>query len=207
MAYRKPFPWASALIVLGGLLVGLAGGLIVFYSAPPSTAAPAAVKAPTVPAGSVAQPAGAALPAPAPVVGAPAPDFTLADLSGAQVSLASYKGQVVLLNFWATWCPPCKLEMPTLQQHYADYQAQGLMVLGVEAGDPKTDVQDFATQQRLTFPILLDEKAAVTDLYRVDVLPITYLIDRQGVIVQKHTGMMTEAQVDGYLAELGLTKP
>jgi peroxiredoxin len=202
VARRAQFPWASALIVVGGLLIGLAAGLIVFYGVPHSTTASSAAPAPAQPGLT-----GVALPAPAPVVGAPAPDFTLTDLSGASVSLSGYKGQPVLLNFWATWCPPCKLEMPTLQQHYTDYKAQGLVVVGVEAGEPRSEVQAFATDQRLTFPILPDEKSTVTDMYRVSALPTTFVIDRQGMIVQQHMGMMTEAQVDEYLAELGLKKP
>ena len=203
MARRAQFPWASVLIVMGGLLIGLAAGLILFYGTPPATTAKSAAPALAQPLQTGAAPP----PAPAPVVGAPAPDFTLADLSGASVSLSDYKGQVVLLNFWATWCPPCKLEMPTLQQHFVDYKAQGLMVVGVEAGEPKADVESFATDQRLTFPILPDEKSTVTDMYRVSALPTTFVVDRQGVIVQQHLGMMTEAQVDGYLADLGLKKP
>ena len=189
------FPWASALIVLGGLLIGLAAGLLVFYGAPASTAAAPPAR-PTD--------AGVAPPAPAPVVGAPAPDFSLTDLSGALVSLSSYRGQVVVLNFWATWCPPCKLEMPTLQQHYLDYRAQGFVIVGVEVGEPMADVLAFATEQQLTFPILSDEKSAVSDMYRVTALPTTFMINRQGVIVRQQTGMLDKTQFDGYLAELGL---
>ena len=204
MARRAQFPWASALIVLGGLLIGLAVGLVVFYGVPWPTTASGAAPLPAQPGRTDATlPA----PAPAPVVGAPAPDFTLADLSGASVSLSSFKGQPVLLNFWATWCPPCKLEMPTLQQHYTDYKAQGLVVVGVEAGEPRDEVQAFAQDQRLTFPILPDEKSTVTDMYRVSALPTTFVIDRRGMIVQKHLGMMTEAQVDDYLKQLGLNQP
>jgi peroxiredoxin len=194
------FPWASALIVLGGLLLGLAGGLIVFYRAP-------AAALPSVAGGSQTTARPADLPAPAPVVGAPAPDFSLTDLSGAKVSLSAYKGQVVLLNFWATWCGPCKLEMPTLQQHYLDYQAQGLVVVGVEAGEPAAEVRDYATEQKLSFPILPDEKSTAVDLYRVNVLPTTFLINRQGMIVRQQQGTMTETQIDGYLAEVDLKKP
>jgi len=200
MVRPAQFPWASVLIVLGGLLIGLAAGLIAFYGAPARGSAGGAVPLPT--------PRGATpLPAPAAVVGAPAPDFTLADLSGHSVSLSGFKGQVVLLNFWATWCPPCKLEMPTLQQHSVDYKDQGLVVVGVEAGEPKADVQDFANNLRLTFPILPDEKATVTDMYRVTALPTTFIIDRQGIIVQQAMGMLSSEQVDGYLAQLGLKKP
>jgi peroxiredoxin len=128
-------------------------------------------------------------------------------LSGTPVSLSGYKGKVVLLNFWATWCPPCRQEMPTLQKHYTDYEAQGLVVVGVEAGEPKAEVQDFVTEQHLTFPVLPDEKTTVTDMYRVSALPTTFVIDREGVIVRQHRGMMTEAQVDSYLSEAGFKKP
>ncbi len=203
MALRARFPWASALIVAGGLLLGLAAGLLIFHGVPASQAVAVASPQPSPRAAAASE----TMPAPAPVVGAPAPDFTLADLSGTQVSLSDFKGQVVLLNFWATWCPPCKLEMPTLQQHYVDFKDQGLVVVGVEAGEPKAEVQAFAAEQRLTFPILADEKSAVTDQYRVLALPTTFVIDRQGVIVRQHRGMMDEAQVDEYLAALGLKKP
>ena len=205
MALRARFPWASALIVTGGLLLGLAAGLLIFHGAPASQAVAVASPQPSPRAAAASETVPAA--APAPVVGAPAPDFTLADVSGTQVSLSDFKGQVVLLNFWATWCPPCKLEMPTLQQHYVDFKDQGLVVVGVEAGEPKAEVQAFAAEQQLTFPILPDEKSAVTDQYRVLALPTTFVIDRQGVIVRQHRGMMDEAQVDEYLAALGLKKP
>ena len=126
---------------------------------------------------------------------------------GRSIGVPNFGGKLLVLNFWATWCPPCKLEMPTLQQHYVDFKDQGLVVVGVEAGEPKAEVQAFAAEQQLTFPILPDEKSAVTDQYRVLALPTTFVIDRQGVIVRQHRGMMDEAQVDEYLAALGLKKP
>ncbi len=196
--------WGAWLIVAGGLLIGLALGLLIFYGVPPLPAAQGARD----PAGVPATPAGpVATSAPAPVVGAPAPDFTLADLAGNNVSLASFKGQVVVLNFWATWCGPCKLEMPMLEQHYQALQGQKLVVLAVESGDPLSDVQDFVTQNRLTFPVVADKAATVSDDYLVQALPTTFILDAQGIILQKHVGLLSQAQLDDYLKQAGLTLP
>jgi len=180
----------AALALMGaGLLVGLLAGLVVFIGAPQWAPAPAGA---------------AATPAPAPVVGAPAPDFTLNELGGGQVTLSSFNGQVVLINFWATWCGPCELEMPGIEAQYQAVKDQGFTVLAVNLDEPDTLVSDFVTRLGLSFPILLDPGATVNDLYRVRGYPTTYIVDREGVIVQVHVGYMNEGQLTGYLAKLGL---
>ncbi len=189
-------PRASLLILGAGLLFGLALGLVLFGGLPSLPAAGNLL--PGRPGGSTATPA------PAPVLSAPAPDFTLADLSGAAVSLADLRGRPVLINFWATWCGPCRIEMPAIQRRYETYQAQGFSVLAVDAGEPAADVSAFVQEYQLTFTILLDPALKVNDLYRVRGYPTSYFVDRAGYVRALHIGSMSERQLDGYLKLLGL---
>ena len=184
----------AALLIMGlGLLLGLLAGLLVFIGLP------------SWPFGSAATPQGTpATPAPAPVVGAPAPDFTLEDLDGNQVRLADLAGQVVLVNFWATWCGPCRLEMPALQARYDALKDQGFTVLAVNLDEPREDAALFAQDLGLTFPVLLDPGASINDLYRVRGYPTTFIVDREGLISRQHVGILSEGQLDDYLAQVGL---
>jgi peroxiredoxin len=190
-------PRAAWLLLGAGLLVGLAAGLVVFYGLPAWPAGGQPVSA-VFPGGPTSTPAAA------PVVGAPAPDFTLKDLSGHEVALSSYAGDVVLINFWATWCGPCLVEMPAIERRYEALKDRGLVVLAVDDDEAITDVSAFAHELDLTFTLLLDPGAAVNDLYRVRGLPTSFVVDREGVIRQLHIGLMTEEQLDGYLAKAGL---
>src|SRR5574337_233327 len=119
-----------------------------------------------------------------------APDFTLRTLEGKTVRLSEFRGQkVVLINFWATWCPPCRLEMPTMQQIYSEYKAKGFEILGVNIEpDAQQEIRDFIKELRLTFPILLDPDMKVTRKFRVIGLPVSILIDRQGIVRAKEVG-------------------
>jgi peroxiredoxin len=183
-------------IILGvGLLFGLALGLLVFYGIP----------AWPVSGQSLVTPGGPTLtPAPAAVVGAPAPDFTLSDVTGNEVALSKLKGQVVLINFWATWCGPCRVEMPAIQRRSEAFKEEGFTVLAVNFDEPLTEVSAFAHSLNLTFTVLLDPGGVVNDLYHARGYPSTFIVDRSGVIKQLHIGLMTEKQLDGYLANLGL---
>ena len=184
----------AGLLIMGlGLVLGLVAGLLVFVGLPAwPTAETAAQGTP-------------ATPAPAPVVGAPAPDFTLEDLGGNPVRLADQQGQVVLVNFWATWCGPCRLEMPELQARYDALKDQGFTVLAVNLDEPREDAALFAQDLSLSFPVLLDPGATVNDLYRVRGYPTTYFIDRDGNVDALHVGILSAAQLDEYLAALGLS--
>ncbi len=185
---------APLFILAGGLVIGLVAGLLVFVGLPalPNLFVPAANAGPT------------GTPAPAPVVGAPAPDFTLTDLDGQTVTLSDLQGQVVLLNFWATWCGPCRLEMPLLQAAYTERQSQGFTILAIDLDDPVADVLDFRDALGLTFPVLLDPGTTVTDLYRVRGWPTSYFINRDGFVSRQHIGALSDGQLTDYLNQLGL---
>jgi peroxiredoxin len=126
---------------------------------------------------------------PAPEVDHVAPDFTLPDLEGNQISLSTYKGRVVLLNFWATWCPPCRLEMPTMEKAYRKYRDKGFEVVAVsvDAG-PKSSVKSFLKELGLSFQVLLDPDMETLRAFRGFSLPTTVVIDRQGVIRSRELG-------------------
>ncbi|HZD55102.1 MAG TPA: redoxin domain-containing protein, partial [Anaerolineales bacterium] len=140
---------------------------------------------------------------PAPEVDAPAPDFELDTLSGEAVRLSDYRGKTVLLNFWATWCAPCRLEMPAMQSRFEEHKSD-LAVLGINFDEPESDVQAFAQELGLTFTILLDPGGEVQKLYRIRGYPSTYFLDADGVVRIEHIGVMTEDQLDGYLSQLGV---
>ncbi|MGH2581636.1 MAG: peroxiredoxin family protein, partial [Anaerolineales bacterium] len=144
-----------------------------------------------------------------PAEGFLAPDFTLETLAGDQVTLSGLRGQVVLVNLWASWCGPCRAEMPAIQQIYEQYRDRGFTVLGVNLTnqDSRAAAQAFVDEFGLTFPILLDTDGSVAAAYRLRSLPSSYFIDRNGVI-QKVVlgGPMAEALVQTQVEQLlGLT--
>ena len=141
-----------------------------------------------------------------PNVGDPAPDFTLKNLKGEQVSLSDFKGQPVLINFWATWCPPCRYEMPFIESAWQQYKDEGFVVLAVDVEEPISVVQRFVDNFGLTFPILLDYKGEVSDLYRLRAFPTSYFVGRDGKIVIAHRGMMTEQVLQQYMQRVMATK-
>ena len=138
-------------------------------------------------------------------VGQPAPDFTLPTLEGDAVSLSDYRGRPVLMNFWATWCAPCRQEMPELVRAYNTHQEAGFVVLAVDLTDQDSldDVRAFVEEFDMTFPVLLDETGAVyNELYRLLGLPMSVFVDREGVITRIHIGIMTGQQVDEFMDEI-----
>jgi peroxiredoxin len=117
-----------------------------------------------------------------------APDFTLQDLSGKRVRLQDLRGKVVFLNFWATWCPPCRLEMPTMEKLHLEFKEQGLEVVAVNIRESEDTVRQFVDQLGLSFTVLLDRRGSVSDEYGAWSIPITYIIDRRGDFVGKAAG-------------------
>ena len=138
----------------------------------------------------------------APQVGDTAVDFTLVDLDDNAVSLSQFQGQPVIINFWATWCAPCRLEMPELQQTFLDYADNDLVILALDQDEPAHAVQSFFYDQLgLSFTPLLDEGALISDIYAANNLPTTYFVDTSGTITAIHRGILSRGQIDGYLAE------
>jgi peroxiredoxin len=119
---------------------------------------------------------------PKPEVGSAAPDFTLAALDGRQYRLADLKGKVVFVNLWATWCPPCRKEMPSMVQLYNAFRNEGLEILAVSEDREMEALEDFVKRYQVSFPVLLDTEKAVYKLYRATGVPETHLIDRRGVL-------------------------
>jgi cytochrome c biogenesis protein CcmG/thiol:disulfide interchange protein DsbE len=141
----------------------------------------------------------------APQPGYRAPDFSLPALSEETLTLSRLRGRAVVLNFWATWCPPCRAEMPAFQRLYARYADRGLMVIAINAtfSDAPEAVADFRRRYGLTFPILLDASGAVNQRYRVTALPTTFFIDPQGTIREVVVGgPMSEAAIEARVRTL-----
>ncbi len=135
-------------------------------------------------------------------VGDVAPDFTRADLAGVQVRLADYRGKLVILNFWATWCAPCLEEMPLLSRWQRDYGAQGLQIVGVSMDDDVTPVEQFLTQRPVRYPIVMGDAKLGERFGGVLGLPLSFLIDAQGRIVARYQGRSDLAKMEARLKEL-----
>ena len=136
---------------------------------------------------------------PVPVPSREAPDFQLQSLDGQTVSLSGLRGRPVILNFWATWCGPCRLEMPHLQAASEDarWTEQGLVILAVNLGESTPQVESFMEDNGLSFPVLLDTELEVARLYNASSIPVTYFIDRNGIIRDMKIGPFTKkADID-----------
>lgn len=130
-----------------------------------------------------------------------APDFTLSTLDGKLMSLKELRGQVVLVNFWATWCGPCRAEMQDIQAAYRQHP-NGFVVLAVNNAEGDILVHDFVNQFNLTFPILLDSDGTVARQYRVQGLPTSYFIDRSGSVRAANIGGMNRAYIEAQITAL-----
>ena len=133
--------------------------------------------------------------------GKDAPEFTLTDLGGKKVSLADFKGRPVVVNFWATWCGPCKLEMPWFQEFSSKYKGQGLQVLGLSQDDgaSRQDVSDAAKKIGVTYTILLPDEKVAKKYGGVDYLPETFYIDRSGKVVDVTAGAPSKDQMEALI--------
>jgi peroxiredoxin len=131
-------------------------------------------------------------------------DFTLKDINGANVHLTDYKGKVVLLNFWATWCGPCKLEIPEFVEAYERYRDKGFVILGVLSEDDPTptELRTFMTQFKMNYPVLREHQDFAAANGELWALPTSFLIDRQGLICTKHTGAMTKEMLEQEIQSL-----
>ena len=164
----------------------------------PQVGAIPVVKSTTVPAGSDPT----YLPA-SPSVGKLAPDFTWTGTDGRPVRLSGYRGQVVLINFWATWCPPCKAEMPEIEAYWKENRDKGVMILAVNVGDEdETTIRSFMQKNKLTFQALNDTSGQVASAYRIGGIPASYFVDPQGVIRDTVVGGMTKGIVAAKMARM-----
>ncbi len=125
-----------------------------------------------------------------------APDFTLPALGGGSVSLQAYRGRLVVLNFWATWCAPCQEEMPDLQAIDEKNRARGVTVVGIDVNEGPGPVADFVGRVKVAYPIALDGDGSVAARYGVSGLPVTLLISPGGLIVTRHNGQIVRSQVE-----------
>lgn len=140
-----------------------------------------------------------------PLVGKPAPPITLTDLKGRTVSLAAYKGKVVVLDFWATWCGPCRIEMPRVQKLHTDLKSKGLVVLGVNVSeDPKTVKAFLAKNPSYTFNILLDKDGKVSNQYKADAIPTLVVIGKDGKVRSWFQGVREEQVLRDAVAKAGI---
>ncbi len=135
-------------------------------------------------------------------VGDPAPDFSLSFVDGRPVQLSQYRGKVVLINFWATWCGPCTAEMPRIEKAFQQHASDPLMILAVNQGESAKQVQGFAEIYRLTFPLVLDQKEQAGSAYRVQAFPTTFFVDRAGILREIHVGEMSQDYLDKELDAL-----
>ena len=138
------------------------------------------------------------------VINSKAPDFTLKDLAGKNVSLSSFRGKVVLLNFWATWCPPCRDEMPSFNKLYHELNKRGLEIIAVSTDGSVSGVKSFVEKIKVDFPVLSDADRTISKQYRVFSMPTTFLIDKTGKIVDKFYGEYdwTEPETKGKIEKL-----
>ena len=117
-----------------------------------------------------------------PLESAPAPDFALKSMNESNVRLSEYLGQVVLINFWATWCGPCRQQMPLLDQLHDKYERAGLVLLGINIDEDRDEAIEMAQTLQITYPILFDTRKDVSRAYEVGAMPLTVLIDREGLV-------------------------
>jgi thiol-disulfide isomerase/thioredoxin len=132
-----------------------------------------------------------------------APDFALQDLEGQTVTLSDLRGSPVMLNFWATWCGPCRHEMPFIQQIYEEWLDKGLVLLTINLRETPAKVEEFMQSNGLSFPALLDRDGSVSLEYNVSGIPTTFFIDKDGIIQEKRIGSFSSAaEIEDYLNEI-----
>lgn len=194
MAKKHPYQRKRASTSLGLMLIG--AGLIVFAI----VAGIFLLDNPQA-AASITDTTRSGARAPA-VLSAPAPQLELEDLNGQAVALAELRGQVVLVNNWATWCPPCKAEMPELEAYFREHQAEGFSLVAVNAGDPQRDVAQFVEEYRLSFQVWLDPYSKAIRAFQNNSLPSSYVIDRSGSLRLAWSGAINQDTLEEYVTPL-----
>ncbi|KOR86778.1 thiol-disulfide oxidoreductase [Bacillus sp. FJAT-22058] len=134
--------------------------------------------------------------------GSEAPNFVLTDMEGKEHKLSDYKGKGVFLNFWGTYCKPCEYEMPYMENQYKNFKDQGVEILAVNVGESDYAVNNFITKHELTFPVMIDKGREVENAYRVDILPVSFLVDKEGKVIDIITGALTEESIQKHMERI-----
>jgi peroxiredoxin len=137
-----------------------------------------------------------------PKIGQPMPDLALTSLSGEQVRLSDFAGQPVLINAWATWCPPCRAEMPLLNEYYLQHKEDGFVILAVNAGETQSLVAEFISQTGFNFPVLLDPDSESLSRMGVFSFPTSILVGKDGTVKKVHVGIITPETMQNEIAPL-----
>jgi peroxiredoxin len=132
----------------------------------------------------------------------PAPELSLQNVNGNTESLADYRDKVVLVNNWATWCPPCKAEIPTLEAYYKAHSMDGFVIIGIEAGEPQKDVLEFVQGSKITYPIWIDPESAAMNAFHNASLPSSFVIDRTGVVRLAWVGEISREMLEKHVTPL-----
>jgi thiol-disulfide isomerase/thioredoxin len=132
----------------------------------------------------------------------PVPELSLENVEGGTESLADYRDKVVLVNNWATWCPPCKAEIPTLEEYYKAHKEEGFVIIGIEAGDPQPEVLGFVKGAGITYPIWIDLKNASLRAFGTGGLPNSFVIDRKGTVRLAWVGEINRAMLEKYVTPI-----
>jgi thiol-disulfide isomerase/thioredoxin len=132
----------------------------------------------------------------------PAPELSLQNVNGQIESLADYRDKIVLVNNWATWCPPCKAEIPTLEAYYQIHAVEGFVIIGIEAGGRQNDVLQFSQEHGITYPVWFDLESAAINAFHNGSLPSSYVIDRAGVVRLAWVGEINHEMLEKYVTPL-----
>jgi peroxiredoxin len=137
----------------------------------------------------------------APVIGHPAPDFTLTDLDGNTIRLRDFRGKVVFLNFWAIGCPPCRIEMPAMEEVYQEYKDKDVVIIGVDLGEYRGSVRSFVEENDYSWTFVIDTYGQVAWAYLITGIPTSFFIDKGGIIRSLQVGAMSRTAMEAKLAE------
>ena len=132
----------------------------------------------------------------------PAPELSLQNVDGKSESLIDYRDQVVLVNNWATWCPPCKAEIPTLQAYYETHTMDGFVIIGIDAGEPQSEVLEFVQEHNMTYPVWFDLENAAMNAFKNQSLPSSFVIDRKGIVRLAWVGEISGEVLEKYVTPL-----
>jgi len=188
-------------ILITGVVLAIVAGILLLSNQKPASPTGVAVNIDTPDGLATATLAGVKNKGTQPSQGKPAPNFALQYPNNKTLTLADFRGKPVIVNFWATWCPPCRREMPGLVKAYEAHKDEGLVIIEVDVAEPAEAVAQFVKDYQMTMPVVLDSRQEVTRLYRTDSFPTSFFIDKEGVIQARWVGYLPEDQL-----ALNLTK-